>query len=115
MSEISQQDILEGVRGMIVRLGRPDPGLEYASYVLERYVTPDLPISVYKKHLVSSKQFGDLMDFINAGADWIHANLYLTQEGKCVIGLSRGRLCGNPRATINVSIDSQVLRILEDE
>lgn len=112
MTAISKEAILKAIRDMLVRLGKSDPGLEQASYVLESHVSNELPLSVSRQHLISSEQFGDLTDFLEGGADWIHANLYVTPDGQPVIGLSRGKLCGNPQPSLNVSIDSQPLHII---
>jgi hypothetical protein len=108
---LSKQEIIQRLRDYIHVLGLPDVGLESASYVLEEHIPPALPLIVQRKYLIPSEDYDQLVPFVESGASWVHANLYLTQEDTLVIGLIRGQLCGNPNVHINVSIDRQRLHL----
>ena len=113
MPSLSKHVIHERLSDLLHQLGRPIPNLDGAQYVVERDVDTGPPLTVSRGRLISPTTFEDTLHRFGEGASWIHANLYLTTAGDPVIGLSHGALVGNPQPTLNVSVDSQELQIVD--
>jgi len=87
--------------------------LDDVLFVMEEDVVYDPPTSwsVPRSRLIDARESTVFESLFDGGPSWIHGNLIISGHAKPLISLAVGNRVGNPRPTINTSVQRVELAV----
>jgi len=100
------KQIMNAIDRCLEKDDQPRIDLDNVLFVMEDDVTYDPPASwsVPRSRLIDAREATVLESLFDGGPSWIHGNLIISGTARPLISLAVGNRVGNPRPTINTSL-----------
>ena len=109
------KQIINAIDRCLEKDDQPRIDLDDVLFVMEEDVTYDPPASwsVPQSRLIDARESTVFESLFDGGPSWIHGNLIISGHAKPLISLAVGNRVGNPRPTINTSLQWVDLSVVD--